>query len=390
MSHTGETMNNDFSMKIGKREVEAFHAKKRIRNALERGETPANEDIRKAGLQGQPIDPADVYVSPEITDITIGYMMDATTVANRMCPSVKVAKQTGKYPVFSKSYWFRDEMEERGDAQTAAEGTMGLTFNSYAAPVYAWRLPLGAQARANATPLELDTAGAELCGNKALLKREILWFTKFFQTGVWSTQLQLLNSGGGGAAGSNLSFADSNALPIKQIKAQLDIQASLTGGLYRCNRSVWSRDVWTAFCEHPNVITRINAGQTPGGPAEATTKMVAGWLGLDEIIIADAIQTTSARGVAEASATYARVANNGQIFFGYVPAAPSKFRPSAMYAFDWQPPDSFVGGGSGSYGAAVASYYIQERKAQMYEVEMATDFEVVSPDCGVMLYDCLA
>ncbi len=385
MSDTGETINSDFSMKVGKREVEAYRARKRIRKALEAGETPNASDVRKAS-QGQPIDPGDVYIAPEITDITVGWMMDQKTVANQMTPSIQVAKQKGSYPVFSKSFFFRDEMEERGDAQPAAEGTMGLTFQNYAAPVYAWRLPLGAQARANATPLELDTAGAELCGNKSLLKRELLWFNKYFKTGVWTTQLTLKNSGGGGTAGTDLSFADANALPIKQIKKQLDAQSALVGGLYRCNKAVWSRDVWTAFCEHPNVISRINAGQTPGGPAEATQAMVAAWLGLDQIIIADAIQTTSAKGVAEASATYARVATAGQILFAYVPPAPSKFRPSAMYSFDWVPPGSLVGG----YGTAVASYYIQERKAQMYEVEMATDFEVVSADCGVLLSSCLA
>jgi hypothetical protein len=385
MSDTGETINSDFSMKVGKREVEAHLASKRIRKAIERGEQPAPEDVRKA--QGQPIDPGDVYIAPEITDISVGYMMDQNTVANFMCPSVKVAKQKGSYPVFSKSFFFRDEMEERGDAQAAAEGTMGLQFQNYSCPVYAWRLPLGAQARANATPLELDTAGAELCGNKALLKREVLWFNKFFtSSAAWTTKLQLKNSGGGGAAGVDLSFKDSNALPIKQIKAQLDVQAGLTGGLYRCNRAVWSRDVWTAFCEHPNVLSRINAGQTPGGPAEATVKMVAGWLGLDDMIIADAIQTTSAKGVAESSATYSRIATSGQILFAYVPKAPSKFRPSAMYQFDWVPDGSLVGG----YGTAVASYYLQERKAQIYEVEMSTDPEIVSPDCGVLLYNCLA
>lgn len=380
-----ETISQEFSIKIGKREVEQALASRAISKALARGEMPSPEDVRKA--QGQPINPADVYISPEITDISVGYMMAANTIAMQMCPSVPVVKQTGKYPVFSKSFWFRDEMEERGDAQTAAEGTMGLTFNSYSCPVYAWRLPLGAQAQANATPLELDQAGGRLCANKALIKREVLWFNKFFNTSAaWSTKLALKTSGGGGVAGVDLSFKDSTALPIKQIKAQLDIQAGLTGGLYRCNQAVFSRDTWTAFCEHPNVLNRVNNGQIPGAPAEITQNMVAGWLGLEKVLIADTIQTTSAKGVAEASATYSRIATSGQILFAYVPKAASKFTPSAMYSFDWVPPDSLVGG----YGNAVASYYLQERKATMYEVEMSTDLELVSPDCGVLFSNCVA
>jgi hypothetical protein len=377
MSEHGETINTEFSMKIGKRDVEAHLAKRRIRKAIESGNAPLPEDVRKAS-QGQPINPGDVYIAPEITDASVGWMMNQNTISNVMAPSVKVAKQKGSYPVFGKSFFFRDEMEERGDAQAAAEGTMGLTFQNYAAPVYAWRLPLGAQARANATPLDLDMAAAKLCGNKVLLKRDLLWFNKFYKTGVWSTQATFT---AGGTDGIDRSFAVATALPIKQIKRQLDAQAALTGGLYRANKGVWSRDVWTGFCEHPNVISRINAGQTPGGPAEATLDMVAGWLGLKKLMIADAIQTTSARGVSEANATYARVATAGCMWFGYVPDAPAQFEPSAMYSFDWTPPDSLVGG----YGTAIASYYLQERKANMYEVEMSTDPEVVSADCGVFI-----
>lgn len=362
---TIESASTEFSFKISKADVQDML-------------------IRKAS--GQPINPADVYIAPELTSMSVGFMMDANTVAARMAPSVPVPKQKGSYPVFPRSYWFRDEMQERADAQAAAEGTLGLTFDNYAASVYAWRVALGSQARANALPVDLDQAGVRLATNKALLKREILWFNKFFKTGVWTTQLQLKTSGGGGVAGTDLSFKDATALPVKQIKAQLDAQAALTGGLYRCNRAVWARDAWTAFCEHPNVLSRINAGQTPGGPADVTTQMVAGWLGLDEVIVADGIQTTSAEGLAEASATYSRIATSGQILFAYVPPKPALFTPSAMYSFDWVPPDSMVGG----YGNAVSSYFLQERKAMMYEIEMATDQHVVSADCGVLLYNCLA
>lgn len=337
--------------------------------------------LRKAG---QPIDPADVYISPQLTDLSVGFMLDTNTVSQQMCPSVKVPKQTGKYPTFPRSYWFRDEMTVRADAQPAAEGTLSMTFDSYSAPVYAWRVPLGAQARANAQPIDLDQAGTRIATNKAILKREILWFNSFFTTGKWTTQLQLKNSGGGGTAGVDLSFADASALPIKTIKAQIRAQEALVGANYRVNKAVFSADVWDAVCEHPNVISRINAGQTPGGPAEANERMIAAWLGLDEVIVARAIKTTSNEGAA--ADTYARVAADGQILLAFVPKAPALFTPSAMYSFDWVPPDSLVGG----YGNAVTSYYVQEKKAQYYEIEMATDQHLVSADCGILLYDCLA
>lgn len=380
-----EAVNSEFAHKISKSEYESrARAHAELTRVLKGGgaSDAAIAQILKSG-GGQPIDPADVYVSPQLTSLSVGFMMDANTVSARMCPSVQVAKQTGKFPTFPRSYWFRDEMVERADAQPAAEGTLAMTFDSYSAPVYAWRVPLGAQARANASPVDLDQAGTRICTNKAILKREKLWFSKFFTTGVWTTQLQLKKSGSGGVAGTDLSFADANAQPIKQIKKQIDAQSALVGPMYRVNKAVFSADVWTAFCEHPNVITRINAGQTPGGPAEATERMVAGWLGLEEVIVARAIETTS--GESAASDTFARIATDGQILLAFVPNAPALFQPAAMYSFDWVPANSLVGG----FGNAVTGYYVQERKAQIYEIEMATDPHKVSADCGILLYNCL-
>lgn len=339
-----------------------------------------------AKASGQPINPGDVYISPALTDMSVGFMMDQNTVSGRMCPSVKVAKQSGAYPNFPRSYWLRDEMAERTDGQPSPTGTMAITWPTFSVPVYSWKIPLGAQARANASPLQLDKIATMIAANKATLKREILWFSKFFKTGVWTTQVQHKTSGGGGVAGVDLSFKDANALPVKQIKAALDTQSGLTGDLYRANRAVFSKDVWTAFTEHPNVLNRVNNGQTPGAPADVTTNMVAGWLGLKEVIVAGGVQTTSAEGVAEASATYARIATGGQLLLAYVPDAPDLITPSAMYSFDWVPEDSMVGG----YGNAVASWWDQDRKAQMYEVEMATAPAVISADCGLLLYNLLA
>lgn len=343
----------------------------------------ANYLARKAGGQGQPINPADVFVSPELTTISVGFMMDQNTVSGRMAPSVPTEKSSGSYPTFPRSFWFRDEMTERADAQPAVEGTLGLSFVPFKVPVYAWKTLLGAQARANAKPIDLDQAGTRICTNKAILKREILWFSTFYKTNVWTTQQAAVNSGGGGTAGVNLTWADASAKPIQQIKAQLDAQSALVGDQYRANRGVFSRDSWTTFCEHPNVVNRINAGQTPGGPAEATQQMVASWLGLKEVIVAGGIKTTSNEGAT--SDTYARIAASGSLLLAYVPDAPGLFEPSAMYTFDWVPPDSMVGG----YGNAVASWWTQDRKAQTYEIEMATLPAVVSADCGVFMSNLL-
>jgi len=130
------------------------------------------------------------------------------------------------------------------------------------------------------------------------------------------------------------------------------------------------------------VVARINAGQTPGGPAEANERMVASWLGLEEVIVSGAVETTSNEGQTD---TFGRIATSGCLLLAYVPKAPALYEPSAMYSFDWVPPGSLVGG----FGNAVASWWEQNLKAQMYEIEMATDQHLVSANCGIFMSNFL-
>jgi hypothetical protein len=131
---------------------------------------------------------------------------------------------------------------------------------------------------------------------------------------------------------------------------------------------------WDTFCEHPNVLARINNGQTPNGPAEITKQMVANWLGLREVLVTEGVQTTSNEGQTD---TMAFMKSAGQVMFAYVPEAPGLFTPSAFYFFDWVA-DGLVG----SMGNAVSRWYNQDRKATRYEIEMATDCKLVSADLG--------
>lgn len=327
-----------------------------------------------------PLSPGDTYVAPELTTISVGFMMDSmeNSVSMQMAPSVRVDKQTGKYANFPRNYFLRDEMIKRPDGAESPIGTMAMGFDSYAADVWSWKTLQGAQAAANMRPLDLDQVATMLCSNKAVLKREVLWHNAFFKTGKWTTDLQGATSPTGTQF---LTFNDATAKPIKILKDAIRNQAKLTGGLYRANRAVFSYDAWDAFCEHPNVISRVNAGQMPGAPAEITTQMVAAWLRLDKVIVTESVKTTSAEGATD---SFGFIADQGQILLAYVNPAPALFKPSAMYSFDWVP-DGVVGG----FGNAVAKWWEQSRKATAYEIEMATDQHLVAADLGTMLYGCL-
>lgn len=329
-------------------------------------------------VKGSP-DQSDVYIVPQLTQLSVGFMQDPNTFVNaRMAPSVTVVQQSGKYLSYPRGYFFRDEADLRADGAESVGGGFAVDNTpTFFANVWAWHTDIGPQVRANAKTVDIDRAATMLCTNKMMLRREKLWLARYFTTGVWTTQIQGATSGGGGVAGTTLTWTDANALPIKQIKAAIRTMQGLTG--YRPNKAVFSRDLWDLFCEHPNVISRIWNGQIPGSPAEINLNMVAAWLGLDDVMVVQAVETTSKEGQTDAMAF---VGNSGQLLLAYVPPSPGLFVPSAMYAFDWVA-DGLVG----AFGNTVSRWYNQDRKATRYEIEMATDMRVISADLGVLMYN---
>lgn len=320
-------------------------------------------------------DPGDVYIVQELTNLSVGFMLKPEAlVANQVCQSVQVTQQSGKYISYPRGFFFRDEMVKRADGAESAGGGFAVdTTPNYFSDVWAWHTDIGPQVRANTRTVDVDRAATMLCTNKAMLRRERLFLSAFFKTGVWTSQVNGATAGGGGLAGTNLGWLDANAKPIAQLKAGKRLQQKLSG--YAPNVAIFDTLAWDTFCEHPNVISRINAGQVPGAPAEITKMMVAGWLGFDQVLVTEGVLTTSNEGQTDALNF---ITSAGSVLLVYRPPAPGLFTPAAFYFFDWVA-DGLVG----SYGNAVSRWYNQDRKATRYEIEMATVAQLVSADLGM-------
>ena len=158
--------------------------------------------INKMGQPGQ----ADVYVVPALNTISVAFMQKpGSLIANIVAPSVKVTTQSGKYPQYPRGFFFRDDMALRADGSESAGGGFAVDWSpQYNADVWAWHTDIGPQVRANSTMVDVDTAATTLCSQKALIRREKLFLTKYFQPGVWTTNIVGATSGGGGtnAAGT--------------------------------------------------------------------------------------------------------------------------------------------------------------------------------------------
>lgn len=340
--------------------------------------TLRNTIARLASIQKGNPTPSDVYVVPEITDIVQGFMLgDVGMIHSQVFPHVGVDLQAGKYPVFSRGAFNRPQMQKRADGAVTAAGGFEVTHVDYAADVWGWHTAMGKQTIANGKRIDIERAASMLCANQALLNREEQWIASYYRTGVWTTDIAGVAAPVG--ATQTLTWLDADADPIEFLEDLIERAGLLgAGGMYPINRLVFSSDTWRTFKGHPNVIARVNQGQTPGQAAKMTVELLQGILGIERIIIGSAVYTSSGPGAA--TDTFARFATSGCLFMCHAASAPGYMVPSAGYQIDWT---GYTG--AGGLGQVMSSWYNQEKASQIFEVEQAYSHHLAAADLGIFV-----
>ena len=321
----------------------------------------------------------DVHVNRPLTNISIAFMQDrAGFVADQVFPNIPVGKQSDLYWLLDRGYFNRDEMELRADATESAGGHYKLTQDNYYAPVWAFHHDIGDQRRANTdAPLMPDREATELVSMKALLKREILWASTFFTTGVWTLDKEGVNAGPTGD--QFLQWDDAASTPIEDIRAARTAQMLLTG--YKPNTLVLGPEVYDKLLDHPDIIDRVKYGQTPGRPADISTSDLAQLFKVERVFVMEGIKNTAAEGATESNAFI----GGKSALLCYAAPSPGLMTPTAGYTFSWT---GLMG--AGAMGGRIAKFRIELLKADRIEIEMAMVQKAVSADLGTLFYTAVA
>ncbi len=320
----------------------------------------------------------DVHVDVPLTNVSVAFMQSAEAfVADRAFPRIPVAKQTDKYFTYDRGYFNRAEMEKRGSAAESAGANYAISTDSYAADVWALHRDIADGVRANAdSPISLDREATEFLTLQALLRKEKEWAAAYFVTGVWTTERDGVS---GAPTGTDFQRWDEAAsTPIEDVRAGITAVHKLTG--FRPNRFVVGREVYDALLDHPDIVGRLDRGQT-SGPAMVLRDSLAALFEVDEVLVMDSIENTAGEGL-----------TNVHVFIGgknavllYAPPSPGLMIPSAGYTFTW---NGLLGGGS--LGTAVSRMRMDPLKADRLEIEMAFDQKLVSADLGNFFLDAIS
>lgn len=328
---------------------------------------------------------SDVHVNRPLTNISIAYVQDTTNfIAGRVFPLVPVGKQSDAYFTYERGDFNRDEMKERAPGTESAGGTYEIGTEAYYARTYAYHRDIPEQVRANAdSPLALDREATLFVTQKALLKRELTWAAKYFTAGApgdtWTFDVDGVASSPT-AAGSfdptnasnndKLHWNDAASTPIEDIRQGKRYVLENSG--FEPNKLTLGKPVYDALVDHPDIVGRIDRGQTQGA-ARANLVTLADLFEVDEVLVMKGVVNTAKKGQ---DAAHSFIGGKNALL-SYAPTAPGLMTPSAGYTFSWT---GLIG--SGNDGMRIKRFYLDAIESDRVEIDMSYNQKLIATDLG--------
>lgn len=332
--------------------------------------------------------PGDVHVNRPLTNIAIAFKQsNENFVAWRVFPQVNVEKQSDVYYVWDRADFHRDEAQEIGPSGEAPIGALRISTDSYFCRVNKFAHLISDQDRANTdTPLNLDKTKTEDVTRKLMIRMEKKWSAAYFTTGVWTGALGI----GGGADGADLvgnAAAGANQFvfwsdyllsdPVTLIRQQAFHLGKL--GLQMKNlKLVVGAEAYLKLLDHPKILERIEQVQA----SILNEQIIASVLGIGEVIVPMAVETTSREGAATATMGYI---HGKSALLVYAAPAPGIDVVSGGFMFAWTGLT-----GAQAMGIRIKRFRRELRDSDQIQGEIAFDPKLVSSVCGVFFSAAVA
>ena len=269
----------------------------------------------------------DRHVDRPLTQMSIAYMNEMYIAAG-IFPGVPVNNRSDIVPKYDQSHWFRDEAVELAPMQPPplAGYEVDLT-DTYFCRKYGLGHPIPDESRGNTdAPFDVDVDGTYFLVDRVDAKKERMFVTDFWKTGVWGTDWT------GGTEFTKWSDYSSGT-PIVDLRGA---KRTVRRKIARNPNVLTLGDLtWDALADHPDMLERIKYGSSSAAPAIVTPNLVAQLLELDKILVGTSIYTASPEGTAEASVTYSADWDDDALLL-FQPPRPSLRTPAAGYIFLWK------------------------------------------------------
>lgn len=322
------------------------------------------------------------HVDTYLTDLAVDFYNNSDQfVAGKVFPTIPVDESSGLYTKWDKGYFLRDEMRERPLGERARRIRYSTSSGRYTCIEEAVAHAIDDRERPKTNnptvnPLDPDEAAMRLLTQQALIHQERTWVTRFFTTGVWTTDLAGVASGPTG--NQFLQLDQSGSDPAALITARK--YAMQEAGAKQANTLVLGTDVLQALLKHPAIKDAIKYTQT----GIVTLDILATYLGVDRIFVPGGIQNTAAEGQ---TAALSNIVPKKGMLLVYANPTPSKQEPSGGYTFAW---NGLIPGATNAFGGVITKYREEQEHSDVFEIRVAGDQEIVAPDMGVFFATAVA
>lgn len=293
-------------------------------------------------------------------------------VARTVFPVIGSQDEVGKYFEIDPDDARRDTFKPRAPGDEVPTDNWRMTSKSFATEQWAYGEGLPEEFTAKTGPtLDVEEAATAICNERALISQEVRFGAAYWKTGVWGID----RAGAASASATEFVYWNrSAATPVNDVAA-LRRQVKVKGNR-RPNTMVLGAEVEEYLVNNAQVVGRLNNGQTPGGPAEATLADLAKLFKVRRVIVADATYNSAKEG---ATASASHILGPKSAWLGYVDPNPTKFTATAGATFTWE--------GLAGNKQGVRMYRRWDAARRRWVIEMFHDdvFKIISANTGAFV-----
>ncbi len=316
---------------------------------------------------------AQLHVSTPLTNLSVAYLQNTNSfVADKVFPIVPVEKQADKYFIYSQDDFNRDEAQLRAAYDESVGAGYAISTDTYYANNYAIHKDVADADRVNADePIDMDRDVTEFLTHKLLIKREKLWASTYFTTGVWGTDISG-NVNGAVGAGEAVYWNDyANSDPVRDVATGKTGILSATG--YEANTLVLGYSVYAQLLNHPDIVDRVKYTGSNANAGRVNAQTLAQVFDVERVLVMSGIENTAKEGQTGTSAFI----GGKHALLTYAAPRAGIMTPSAGYTFAWK----------GLLGQDAAGVHINKMRHNLkpvdrIEAEMAFDMKKVAASMG--------
>lgn len=322
------------------------------------------------------------HVDTYLTNLAVDFYNSSDKfIAGKVFPTIPVTESTGLYKKWDKGYFLRDEMRERPLGERPHRIEYKVTKGRYLCIEEAVAHTIDDRERPSVNdphinPLDPDEAAMRLLTLQGLIHQENTWVKRFMTTGQWTVDLTGVSSGPTG--NQFLQWDQAGSDPADFINQRRDLMAEGAGR--EINTAVIGRDVLRALKKHSAIKDAIKYTQK----GFVTEEILAEYLGLDRVFVPGGVQNTAAEGQTDAVSF---IVPKKSVLLCYANPTPSQQEPSAGYTFAWT---GLIPGATNAFGGVISRFRDEQARSDVFDIRVAGDQEIVSPDMGVFLSAAVA